>query len=653
MDNFDEILAENRRRNLLRDSLEHFDPIRGEGCSGDRVEAGPEAWTDGREFIPREMLSDPGYHSARTPAAWARLRCHYDFEYWAAKCCRIKDKNSRQIVPFILNRPQRRVVKLLEQDRRAGRPMRMVILKARQWGGSTVVEMYMAWIQTVLATGCHAIVCGAEKTGTQVVVNLYADMLAHYPEELWESMGPGEEEVPVSGKSSGKKTSAPKVPALKTSRGILQLEGRGNRIYVAASTNPNAVRGADAALVHLTEAAYWKATKGKDPWDTVRAIYCSVAMAPMTMIVMESTADGVGSFFHEEWLRAESGQSGKRAVFVPWHEIKAYSLGFTDREEAFALWSGMDSYERSLWENDRLTLEQIHWYNRRRREMKEHSKMKSEFPSNPLEAFTSSSSNVFPPEKTAILRERCCQPKAIGEVASQSGALSGAEALEGVVFRTDPRGEMHIWQFPESDARYVVSVDVGGLSEKADWSVIAVIRCGNHPEVAAQWRGHIDHDLLAWKGAMIATYYNEAQLVFESNTLESGDAQAGDAPYRQGALILHQLYRHYPNLYRRHAPGGSSCAGIPGFHTNRQTKQMIITELIAAVRDGTYIERCHSACDEMDYYERRANGSYGARQGRHDDILMTRAIGLHAVRQLTASDSTDPALDAYLSSYDY
>lgn len=629
MENFDEIWEENLRRNRLRDRLEHFDPVRGEGCSGDRVEVGPEPWTEGRELVPREMLDDPKYPSARDSLAWTRLRCRHDFEYWAAKCCRIKDKNSRRIVPFILNRPQRRVVKLLEADRRAGRPMRMVILKARQWGGSTVVEMYMAWIQAVIATGCHAIVCGAEKTGTQVVLNLYSDMLTHYPEELWE----GET-----------------MPRLRTSRGIMQLDGRDNRVYLAASTNPNAVRGVDASLVHLTEAAYWKATKGKDPWDTVRAIYCSVAMAPMTMIVMESTADGVGSFFHEEWLRAESGTSGKRAVFVPWHEIKAYSLAFHSVGEARELWERLDSYERELWETEGLTLEQLHWYNRRRREMKDHAKMKSEFPSTALEAFTSTSSNVFNPEKTQLLRQGCAEPVLTGEVVSSGGDISGPKSLRGVSFEADPTGRLHVWELPEDGASYVVAVDVGGLSDKADWSVVAVIRRGTIPEVVAQWRGHIDHDLLAWKGGMIARFYNNARLVFESNTLES-NTSAEEAGYQQGALILHELYRHYRNLYRRRAPGGSRVSRIPGFHTNRQTKQMIVTGLVAAVRDGGYVERCREACDELDFYERRPNGSYGARAGRHDDMLMTRAIALHVCREETADDRADTELADYLASW--
>jgi hypothetical protein len=626
-ENFADIWAENQERNRLRDSLELFDPISGVGSSGDRVEVGPEPWTEGRELVPREMLSDPKYPSARSPENWQRLRIHYDFEYWAAKCCHIKDKNSRQIIPFILNRPQRRVVKLLEADRRAGMPMRMIILKARQWGGSTVVEMYMAWIQSELSSNCHAIVCGAEKTGTQVVLNLYSDMLAHYPEALW--------------KGDSK-------PKLKSTRGILQLEGRDNRIYLAASTNPNAVRGVDASLVHLTEAAYWKATAGKDPWDAVRAIYCSVAMSEMTMIVMESTADGVGSFFHEEWLRAESGKSDMRAVFVAWHEIKAYSLHFNSQEQARQLWQQMDDYEKNLWTTEHLTLEQIHWYHRRRREMKEHSKMKSEFPTTALEAFTSSSTNVFPMERTNILRRQCRQPIAYGDICSRAGALTGPRALQGVGFRNDSEGLLHIWAFPEEGAKYVVAVDIGGLSDKADWSVILVLCNGAKPEVVAQWRSHLDHDLLVWKAAMIARYYNDAILAFESNTLESENRSgSAEAAYAQGALILHELYRHYRNLYRRTVEDGGGSHHLPGFHTNRQTKQMIISELIAAVRDGRYIERSTDACDEFDCYERRQNGSYAARQGRHDDLLMTRAIGLHVARDYNYDDGSDLDLQGY------
>lgn len=636
MNEFDKIWEENRRRNAARDVMERFDPIHGVGCSGDRTEVGPEDWTEGREFVPREMLADPKYPSARTSVAWTRLRCRYDFEYWAAKCCKIRDKDTCRDVPFILNRPQRRVVKILEADRRAGRPMRMIILKARQWGGSTVVEMYIAWIQLVFSElHIDALVCGREKGGSQVVLNLYSDMLARYPLEFWE----GE-----------------KAPKLKTSRGILQLEGRENRIYVAASTNADAVRGVNVGLVHLTEAAYWKATKGTDPADTVRSIYGAVAVAPMTLVVMESTADGVGSFFHEEWCRAVAGSSDKRPVFVAWHEIGKYSLrfppGYRGKAEAEKLYNSLDDYEMALWTESGLTLEQINWYHHKRREFSDHTRMKSEFPSTAQEAFTSSTSNVFSIDKVELLRRGCSEPIAYGDVTSASGVLSGPLALKGVAFRRDPAGALDVWEMPEQSGSYVVAVDIGGLSENADWSVIAVLRRGGRPTVAAQWRGHIDHDLLAWKAAMIAKLYNSATLVFESNTLESERRPDGEIPTGQGAYILNELYRHYRNLYRRRQPGRSSCDRIPGFHTNKQTKGMIITELIAAVRDGGYTERDLAACDELATYERLPNGSYAARTGRHDDILMTRAIGLHVSRELEAGAAGDPALTSYLALYD-
>ena len=205
----------------------------------------------------------------------------------------------------------------------------------------------------------------------------------------------------------------------------------------------------------------------------------------------------------------------------------------------------------------------------------------------------------------------------------------GERSLSALSFRADTTGALRMWRDVVKGASYVVTVDVGGRSASADWSVIAVLRAdGDRPEVVAQWRGHTDHDLLTWKAAQIATYYNRALLVFESNTLES--ERCGDAP-EQGAYILHELYDVYRELYWRTPIDGGRPK--PGFHTNRATKQMIVTELIGAVRDGTYVERDTMAADELAVYEQLPNGSYGARSGCHDDILMTRAIGLHVVRE--------------------
>lgn len=56
---------------------------------------------------------------------------------------------------------------------------------------------------------------------------------------------------------------------------------------------------------------------------------------------------------------------------------------------------------------------------------------------------------------------------------------------------------------------------------------------------------------------------------------------------------------------------------------------MVISTLVKVVREASYIERDERCIDEFLTYEKRQNGSFGAIKGKHDDLLMTRAIGLH------------------------
>ncbi len=181
-------------------------------------------------------------------------------------------------------------------------------------------------------------------------------------------------------------------------------------------------------------------------------------------------------------------------------------------------------------------------------------------------------------------------------------------------------------------------VDVGGRSFKSDYSVIAVFDRVSYPgslEVVAQWRGHCDHDVLAWKAAAIARWYGNAHLVYESNTLETDNTE-GDP----SLFILNDIAMYYGNLYYRSLtePGNLSPARRPGFHTNRATKSVAVTRLNAAVRDGLLEERDMEACNEMNTYENMPNGSQGARQGHHDDILITRAIALAVLPSMYSPD---------------
>lgn len=46
------------------------------------------------------------------------------------------------------------------------------------------------------------------------------------------------------------------------------------------------------------------------------------------------------------------------------------------------------------------------------------------------------------------------------------------------------------------------------------------------------------------------------------------------------------------------------------------------------MREGGYIEHDGDALDELLHYEALPDGSYAARRGCHDDMLMSRAIAL-------------------------
>lgn len=580
-----------------------YDPIAGKGCIGERVKAS----IGGRDvMIPIEMTADPDYGKAAGIHEQERLRCRYDFEYWCARCVTIKDKTGGEDTRFVLNAPQRRVAALLEEDRRAGRPLRLIMLKARQWGGSTLIQMYMAWIQSYHRRNWHSLICAHVKDTAATIRGMYSKVLSHYPKELWDGDEP------------------PRFASYERSVNVREIAGRGCRVTIGSSENQEAVRGADYAMAHLSEVAFWNDSPAKSPEKFIRAICGAIALSPLSLVVMESTANGIGNYFHQEWCRSKSGQSDKRAVMVPWHEIEIYRQPL-DRSQLPELWGSMDQYERDLWENG-LTLEMINWYHHKRREYPSHSMMQAEYPTDDTEAFVNTGHNVFANEHIERLREGCRPPAMTGE--AEGLTHHGPDAIAGVRFRESSTGQLKVWEPPQpGDDRYVVAVDIGGRSARSDWSVIAVIdQSGEKPAIAAQWRGHIDHDLLTWKSAAIATWYNKALLVIESNTLETENTEGDNSLY-----VLTQLRDHYRNLYTRSDAEGQGGRRV-GFHTNRSTKSLVISDLIARVRDCDYIERDAAACDELAVYELKPSGGYGAKTGYHDDILMTRAIGLYVAR---------------------
>ena len=546
-------------------------------------------------------------------------RIKHDFEYWARSMTTISDKGKGRDIPFTLNRAQRQYLAAMEKLRLAGKPIDIILCKARQWGGSTLTQLYMLWIQLVHKRNWNSVICGDIEKQSSIVAGMLAKVINRYPR--WATGG-------------RQITTAPYQGAQKTR----VISWSNSRYSLGSSQKPDSLRSEDISMAHLTEVGLWKATQGRKPEDLVQSIFGSIASGPYTMKVLESTAKGVGNFFHRTWIDATEGRNNFTPVFIPWYSIDIYSKQLKESDYP-AFIDNLNEYEQQLFGLG-ATLEAIAWYRDKRREMPDEWRLFSEFPSTAAEAFQSTGHRVFRISYVNNIRRTCVPAPFKGDIVSrgyttneQGKQVEQTEFLPAAPGEDTNENSLWVWLMPDNEQplrdRYIVAVDVGGVSDKADYSCIVVadrlaMLDGGVPEIAACWHGHIEHDKLAWKAVEIARAYGNALLIIESNTLETEGTEGDNFEY-----ILNEIAGKYSNLFSRTSQQEIK-QGRPrrwGFHTNNATKPMVINFLIKALRDELYIERCLQTTYELDLYELKENGKeMGAVEGNHDDRVMATAI---------------------------
>lgn len=647
-----EMLRENKERR--KDYFRVYDPVRGDSM-GEVVPRAPFDIEGETFWVPSEMLRDEfvmqylHYKTAsgllkaageedteegrkEVEEALFNIRLKYDYEFYAFMVLRIQDKETKTYIPLLLNKGQRILTKEYERQRLAGEPIRVLLVKARQWGGSTDTEGYMSWLQDMWFENWHSCIVALNQSQAVNIRTMYKNFIARRPN--W----------------CEKRTFC----RFENTELIRIIPERGCRVQIGSATKPDALRSFDFSMVHMSEVGLWKDTKEVKGDDMAMALYSTVPNVPGTMIVMESTAKGIGNYFHRQYLAAKEnkakGNKGIRPVFVAWYVDVRYTRDYLPKyintENFVASWS---EYNWWQWEQG-ATLEGIYWYNCTKAENHwTDFQMKSEYPTTAEEAFQSKSGRYFTEDLLTWLHKYVREPKMIGEL--RGDATLGPKVLENLKFYSNDSLQdeaLKIWISPTDNApqdgrkvknRFLVTVDVGGRSPRADWSVISVFDRLSMAEDfgalerAALWRMHVDPDILAYRAAMVAHYFNDALLVIESNTYDTKNKKSDDADKSEGDhtyTVLDTLGGIYENLYRRRTtPDNTKDKETRhiGWHMNKQTKYMAYDDYTVRLREGDYMEYSQDAADEAMWLMNAPGGKIEAMEGTHDDVQDTTAVG--------------------------
>lgn len=325
-----------------------------------------------------------------------------------------------------------------------------------------------------------------------------------------------------------------------------------------------------------------------------------------TIIILESTANGVGNWFHDEWLRAVGGDSQFVPLFFPWFKHEEYSFPNTSLTERDLL-----APERELASRYKLSLGQLAW---RRHTIKndclnDENQFKQEYPCTPDEAFLSTGTNVFPLER--LEEHYSPEPGVRGMLVNNNGKIE---------FLRDATGPLTIFKAPSRDKTYGKYIVAGDPSRTTygDGACIQVINRFTFEQVAV-WHGHIDPVPFAHKIMELGFYYNTAMV----NTEIEGPG------YGTIAVILESGYPEiWIHRFADKAPGKLSTSY--GWSTNFQRKHQAVGYAnFLFGQKGVFTIHDETTYSQMRNYVTLPNGELGpASWKQYDDAVMALLIAV-------------------------
>jgi len=281
-----------------------------------------------------------------------RKRLKDDLTFYAKNCLQIRGKE--KIQHFALNKAQLYIHEILEKQLKETGRVRAIVLKGRQQGVSTYAEARFIW-KVTHSKGVRAFILTQEEAASQTLFEMAKRYYDNLPEPV----------KPILSASNSKE---------------LHFDKLDSGYKIGTAGNKSVGRSQTNQFFHGSEVAFWP-----NAAEHAKGILQTVPNSNGTEIIYESTANGVGNFFHEQWKLAESGESDFIPIFIPWYWQEEYAK---EAPKDFTL----SEDEELMVEAYSITPEQLSWRRQKVIElsaggMDGEKAFMQEYPFNAVEAF--------------------------------------------------------------------------------------------------------------------------------------------------------------------------------------------------------------------------------------------------------------------------
>lgn len=498
----------------------------------------------------------------------------------------IRDKKQR-LVHLKFKPAQEALYEAIKKELQAGRPPRMIVLKGRQQGISTITEALM-FQDSATRPMVNTLIVAHRDDSTTALFEMNKLFYDYLPAKLQPMRKNNNGQTIVFENPTRDADAKRKKPGLRSRIRCITAGGKG------------AGRSLTQNNVHLSEFAFWPGNKKQ----TLLGIMQSVPDDINTLVVIESTANGYDEF-KDLWDGAEKGENGWVPVFLPWYMEPDYRKPVDPGTE----WT---EEERKLQEQFGLDEEQLAW---RRWCIRTNcggdvNLFRQEYPCTPDEAFLLSGDAFF--DNDVIMARRRAAPRPIREgfFHYPEPEIEGGAPMDWT-FTDRVNGYVRIYEEPKKGHPYVLAGDTAGDGSDAFTAFVIDNSTGKQ---VAELQQPLSEIFYARQVYCLGYYYNEALIGIEINY----------STYPQKKLEEW----HYPHFYQRERFDTFTGEMVKafGWNTTPQTRPVILAELHTIMDEAPELVTSYHTLGEMLTFVYDKNRKPQAASGQHDDLVMAAAI---------------------------